>query len=60
MEPKYGKAAVHKAAAAGQLDQGACAGMYMVQGCRDALLVMINSEPYGDGYTKPAYLDWAR
>lgn len=35
MEPKYGKAAVHKAAAAGQLDQGACAGMYMVQGCRD-------------------------
>ena len=34
MEPKYGKAAVHKAAAAGQLDQGACAGMYMVQGCR--------------------------
>lgn len=35
MEPKYGKAAVHKAAAAGQIDQGACAGMYMVQGCRD-------------------------
>ena len=35
MEPKYGKAAVHKAAAAGQVDQGACAGMYMVQGCRD-------------------------
>lgn len=30
----------------------------MVQGCRDALLVMINSEPYGDGYTKPAYLNW--
>ena len=35
MEPKYGKAAVHKAAAVGQVDQGACAGMYMVQGCRD-------------------------
>ena len=30
----------------------------MVQGCRDALLVMIASEPYGDGYTKPAYLNW--
>ena len=30
----------------------------MVQGCRDALLVMINSEPYGDGYTKPEYLNW--
>ena len=35
MEPKYGKAAVHKAAAVGQVDQGACAGLYMVQGCRD-------------------------
>ena len=35
MEPKYGKAAVHKAAAAGQVDQGACAGMYMVLGCRN-------------------------
>lgn len=31
----------------------------MVQGCRDALLVMIDSEPNGQGYTKPAYLDWA-
>ena len=30
----------------------------MVQGCRDALLVMIASEPYGQGYTKPEYLDW--
>ncbi|MBQ8537015.1 MAG: hypothetical protein IJ461_06385 [Clostridia bacterium] len=30
----------------------------MVEGCRDALLVMIRSEPYGQGYTKPAYLDW--
>lgn len=32
MEPKYGKAAVHKAAAAGNPDQGACAGMYMISG----------------------------
>ena len=32
MEPKYGKAAVHKAAAAGTVDQGACAGLYMIQG----------------------------
>ena len=35
MEPKYGKAAVHMAAAAGQIDQGAVAGMYMVMGCRN-------------------------
>lgn len=35
MEPKYGKAAVHKAAAAGTADQGACAGLYMIQGYRD-------------------------
>lgn len=35
MEPKYGKAAVHKAAAAGTPDQGACAGMYVLQGIRD-------------------------
>ena len=35
MEPKYGKAAVHKAAAKGEIDQGAVAGMYMVKGCRD-------------------------
>ena len=32
MEPKYGKAAVHKAAAVGTVDQGACAGLYMIQG----------------------------
>lgn len=32
MEPKYGKAAVHKAAARGKVDQGACAGLYMIQG----------------------------
>ena len=31
----------------------------MVEGCKDALLVMIDSEPNGQGYTKPAYLDWA-
>lgn len=30
----------------------------MVEGCRDALLVMINSEPNGAGYTKPEYLNW--
>ncbi len=33
MEPKYGKAAVHKAAAAGEADQGAVAALYMLQGC---------------------------
>lgn len=32
MEPKYGKAAVHRAAAVGVADQGACAGMYMIRG----------------------------
>lgn len=31
MEPVYGKAAVHKAAAAGKIDQGACAGWYLLQ-----------------------------
>ena len=30
----------------------------MVEGCRDALLVMIDSEPQGTGYTKPEYLNW--
>ena len=30
----------------------------MVEGCRDSLLVMIESEPYGAGYTKPMYLNW--
>lgn len=30
----------------------------MVEGCRDALLVMIDSEPTGQGYTKPEYLNW--
>ncbi len=30
----------------------------MVEGCRDALLVMIDSEPSGAGYTKPEYLNW--
>ena len=28
------------------------------RGCKDALLVMIASEPYGEGYTKPGYLNW--
>ena len=31
----------------------------MAEGCRDALLVMIDSEPNGQGYTKPEYLNWA-
>lgn len=30
----------------------------MAEGCKDALLVMIYSEPYGEGYTKPDYLNW--
>ncbi len=30
----------------------------MAEGCRDALLVMIDSEPNGQGYTKPEYLNW--
>ena len=30
----------------------------MVQGCKDALMVMIESEPSGAGYTKPEYLNW--
>lgn len=30
----------------------------MVEGCRDALLVMLQSEPSGAGYTKPDYLNW--
>lgn len=30
----------------------------MAEGCKDALLVMIASEPYGEGYTKPGYLNW--
>lgn len=30
----------------------------MAEGCKDALLVMINSEPYGEGYTKAEYLNW--
>ncbi len=35
MEPRFGKAAVHKAAAAGVADQGACAGLFMIEGYRD-------------------------
>lgn len=30
----------------------------LVQGCKDALLQMIASEPNGAGYTKPEYLNW--
>lgn len=32
MEPKYGKAAVHKAKAKGVVDQGALAGYYVIEG----------------------------
>lgn len=35
MEPKFGKAAVHKATAVGVPDQGACAGMYLLRGFRN-------------------------
>lgn len=35
MEPVYGKAAVHKTAAAGKIDQGACAGWYLLQAFRN-------------------------
>ena len=38
MEPKFGKAAVHKAAAQGEKDQGACAGMYMIEGYRNYMV----------------------
>ena len=32
MEPKYGKAAVHRNAARGEVDQGALAGYYLIEG----------------------------
>lgn len=35
MIPKFGKAAVHVQEAMGNPDQGACAGMYMLEGFRD-------------------------
>ncbi len=35
MAPKFGKAAIHKKAAEGTADQGACAGMYMMKGYCD-------------------------
>lgn len=35
MEPKYGKAAVFRTSAIGVADQGACAGLYMIEGFRD-------------------------
>ena len=35
MEPKFGKAAVHKAAAKGIVDQGALAGLYVVRALRE-------------------------
>ena len=30
----------------------------LVQGAKDAILVMIESEPNGAGYQRPAYVDW--
>jgi len=38
MTPKYGKAAVHANAAAGVADQGAVAGLIMVQGIANYVL----------------------
>lgn len=35
MKPKFGKAAIHVKEAVGVPDQGACAGMYMLEGFRD-------------------------
>lgn len=35
MEPKFGKAAVHKKDAAGVRDQGACAGAYLVEAIKE-------------------------
>ena len=37
MTPKFGKAAVFAATAAGVADQGAVAGMYMIQGLKRGL-----------------------
>lgn len=37
MKPKFGKAAVFSAKAIGVPDQGAVAGLYMIQGMRDAI-----------------------
>lgn len=34
LRPKFGKAAVHAAAADGTVDQGACAGLYFLEGVR--------------------------
>lgn len=38
LEPKYGKAAVHKDACIGVIDQGACAGTYMLVGMKNYIL----------------------
>ena len=37
MTPKFGKAAVHAAKAAGVPDQGAVAGMYMIEGLKRSI-----------------------
>lgn len=40
MSPKFGKAAVHKEACAGNVDQGAVAGCYMLEAMKDYILEM--------------------
>lgn len=40
MEPKFGKAAIHKAACADVVDQGALAGTYMLEGMKTYILKM--------------------
>ncbi len=30
----------------------------MLKGCKDAILIMIESEPYGEGYKLPEYIKW--
>lgn len=41
MTPRFGKAAVLKAASAGEVDQGALAGMYMLEGSRNFICAHI-------------------
>lgn len=30
----------------------------MLKGCKDSILIMIESEPYGEGYKLPEYINW--
>ena len=48
----------YTSAAAQMVDRAPEDQSTMVQGCRDALLTMIDSEPSGAGYTRPEYLNW--